>query len=194
MATWSNFASMSKVVYFVAASLDGYIADATGSLEWLTSLEGAPEELSSEFMATVGVQVMGSTTYEWLLREENIIAQPEKWTAFFGHMKTVVFSSRELPTPHGAEIVMLNGSVSEHFSHITQLAGDAVIWVVGGGQLATQFLDAELLDSVEITLAPVLLGSGTPLFTELQSPNALQLRESQTHGSFVHLKYEVSSQ
>jgi dihydrofolate reductase len=194
MATWSNSASMSKVVYFVATSIDGYIADATGSLEWLTSLEEAPEELSSEFMATVGVQVMGSTTYEWLLREENIIAQPEKWSSFFGHMKTVVFSSRELPTPQGAEIVLVNGSVSEHFSQITQLAGDGVIWVVGGGELATQFLDAGLLDIVEITLAPVLLGSGTPLFTELQSRNALQLRESQTHGSFVHLKYDVSSQ
>lgn len=194
MATWSNSASMSKVVYFVATSLDGYIADATGSLEWLTSLEGAPEDLSAEFMATVGVQVMGSTTYEWLLREENIIAQPEKWSTFFGHMKTVVFSSRELPTPQGAEIVMLNGSVSEHFSHITQLAGDGVIWVVGGGELATQFLDAGLLDSVEITLAPVLLGSGTPLFGDVDSSNALQLRDSQTHGSFVHLKFDLASQ
>jgi dihydrofolate reductase len=74
------------------------------------------------------------------------------------------------------------------------LAGDGVIWVVGGGELSTQFMDAGLLDSVEITLAPVLLGSGTPLFTERQSRNALQLRESQTHGSFVHLKYDVSSQ
>ena len=172
---------MSKVVYFVATSIDGYIADATGALEWLTFLEGAPEEPSAAFMATVGVQVMGSTTYEWLLREENIIAQPEKWSAFFGHMKTVVFSSRELPTPQGAEIVLVNGSVSEHFSQITQLAGDGVIWVVGGSELATQFLDAGLLDIVEITLAPVLLGSGTPLFTELQSRKALQLRESQTH-------------
>lgn len=194
MATWSNSASMSKVVYFVAASLDGYIADATGSLEWLTSLEGAPEDLSAELMATVGVQVMGSTTYEWLLREENIIAQPEKWSAFFGHMKTVVFSSRVLPMPEGAEIVVLNGAVSEYFSPITQLAGDGVIWVVGGGQLASQFLNAGLLDSVEVTYAPVILGSGTPLFGDVESSNALLLRESQTHGSFVHLKFDLASQ
>lgn len=185
---------MSKVVYFVASSLDGYIADATGSLAWLTSLEGAPEELSTEFMAKVGVQVMGSSTYEWLIREENIIAQPEKWPAFFGQMNTVVFSSRVLPLPTGAEIVVLNGAVIEDFSHITELAGDGVIWVVGGGHLASQFLNAGLLDSVEITYAPVILGSGTPLFGEVASSSALLLRESQTHGSFVHLKFDVASQ
>lgn len=182
---------MSKVVYFVAASLDGYIVDATGSLEWLTSLEGAPEDLSTEFMAKVGVQVMGSSTYEWLIREENIIAQPEKWPAFFGQMNTVVFSSRALPMPGGAEIVVLNGSITEHFSHITELAGDGVIWVVGGGHLASQFLNAGLLDSVEITYAPVILGTGTSLFSQADSRGKLQLRESHTHVNFVHHKFDV---
>ncbi len=182
---------MSKVVYFVASSLDGYIADATGSLEWLTSLEGAPEDISSEFMAKVGVQVMGSATYEWLIREENVIAEPEKWSAFFGQMKTVVFSSRVLPVPQGAEVVMLNGSVAEHISRIQELAGDGVTWLVGGGDLASQFLNAGLLDSVDITYAPVILGSGTPLFNEVDSRSALQLRESHPHGNFVHLKFDV---
>lgn len=192
MATWSNSASMSNVVYFVASSLDGYIADAHGSLDWLTQLEGAPQELSTQFMETVGVQVMGSTTFEWLCEQENLLAEPQKWAALFGSMKTLVFSSRALELPASAEIQVVSGSVSEHRELMRAQAGDKDIWLVGGGKLASQFLDAGLLDRVDITYAPVVLGAGAQVFSEPHHMASLRLRSTQTFGSFVHLSFDIA--
>ena len=192
MATWSNSASMSNIVYFVASSLDGYIADSDGSLEWLTSIEGAPEEITSSFISTVGVQVMGSRTYEWLLENENILSHPEKWSQFFGEMKTVVFSSRSLPVPEMADIAFVDGSPAEHVDEITAWAGDGNIWLVAGGQLASQFLAANLIDRLEITYAPVVLGSGVKLFGDLSDFVRVDIRETLPSGNFIHVKCDVS--
>jgi dihydrofolate reductase len=182
---------MSKVVYFVASSLDGYIADTRGSLDWLTRSEGAPLELSTQFMETVGVQVMGSTTFEWLCEQENLLAEPQKWTTFFGSMKTLVFSSRALELPASAEIQVVSGSVREHNELMRAQAGNNDIWLVGGGKLASQFLIAGLLNRVDITYAPVVLGAGTQLFSEPHHMASLQLRSTQTFGSFVHLSFDI---
>ncbi|MEY2698308.1 MAG: hypothetical protein RL720_264 [Actinomycetota bacterium] len=182
---------MSNVVYFVASSLDGYIADTTGSIDWLTRIEGAPNELTEAFMNTVGVQVMGSTTYQWLLDQEDLLVHPDKWQSFFGQMKTVVFSSRNLEKPRNADVTFLNGSVSENFSHIAGLAGNQQIWLVGGGHLASQFLDAGLLSRLEITYAPAVLGGGTQLFSGAHRDSQFLVREVQTLGNFIHHSIDV---
>jgi dihydrofolate reductase len=67
-------------------------------------------------------------------------------------------------------------------------AGGANLWVVGGGELAGQFLDAGLLDEVVVAIAPVTLGRGKPLL-----PRHAELRclESQLTGEFVTARYEV---
>lgn len=179
------------VVYFIASSLDGFIADDAGSLDWLTELETDPA-LAADFMANAGVQVMGSTTYQWLLDHEDLIAQPNKWREFFGNLATIVFSSRQLPVPDGADVAVLAGDVTMHIAMLRERADGRVIWLVGGGNLADQFLAASLLDRIEITYAPVLLGSGVPIMTS--GVEALQLRSVAQHGHFVHASYEVQRQ
>ena len=70
-----------KTQYYTATSIDGYIADEDDSLDWLDqfgAVEGM-EDHYAEFIAGVGALAMGSTTYEWLLEHEDLVAHPERW-------------------------------------------------------------------------------------------------------------------
>ena len=79
---------MTKTQYYTATSIDGFIADANNSLDWLfqfgddrRTVEGSEEEEPSypAFIAEVGALAMGSTTYEWILDHEDLRNHPEKW-------------------------------------------------------------------------------------------------------------------
>jgi dihydrofolate reductase len=89
---------MGSFVYYTATSLNGYIADENNSLQWLFDVGSGPERLS-DFIKNVGVQVMGSSTYEWSLSNENVLETPGKWQQVFGDLPTRVYTSRSLPRP-----------------------------------------------------------------------------------------------
>ena len=93
---------------------------------------------------------MGSTTYEWLLANDDTWAYPT--------MPTWVFTSRELPVPDGADVHFVAGSVADHQATLEHAAGDRDVWVVGGGLLAAQYQAAGLLDELRVTVMPIALG------------------------------------
>ncbi len=147
---------MPGVVYYAAASLDGYIAESDDSIDWLTQYDGGepdadPMDGYDAFYADVGALVSGSVTYEWVL--ENADSWPYPGKPFW------VMSSRELSAPEG-EDVRFGGT----FEEMIASAGDRKLWVVGGGGIASQFAEAGLLDQVRVTVVPVVLGAGKPLF------------------------------
>jgi len=178
-------------VYNTAATFNGFIADENNSLDWLFEVPETDDDSMAEFMANVGVQVMGSTTYEWLLRTELLLDEPEKWQNFFGAMPTIVFSSRDLPVPKNADITVVSGPVSAHVDRLRELAAGKDVWIVGGGELAGQFFDAGSLNRIEITLAPASLKAGAPLFPRIAAPRHLHLVSTTQRGQFVDLVYEV---
>ncbi len=73
-------------------------------------------------------------------------------------------------------------------------AGDADIWVVGGGDLAGQFLDAGALDEIRLSVAPVALREGAPLLPRDVSADRLRLVSACAHGQFARLVYPVCRQ
>ena len=91
--------------------------------------------------------VSGSTTYEWVVREENLLHEPAMWKVLYGDRPMFVFTTRSLPRPEGADVRFASGKVTDHFPAISAAAGERAIWVVGGGGLAGQFHDAGLLDA-----------------------------------------------
>lgn len=182
---------MTEFVYHTAMSLNGFIADEDNSLAWLFEVDGTDPEMLAGLMDRFGVQVMGSTTYAWLVEHENLVEEPEKWTGFFGDLPTKVFSSRDLPLPQGQDIEVLRGPVSQHADELVRLAGVKDVWIVGGGDLAGQFLDAGRLDRIELDVAPAFLLGGAPVLPRILASQRLRLLLAEARGPFVLLAYEV---
>lgn len=185
---------MTRFVYATAASLDGFLADADNSLDWLFAVDGGEESIAglSAFVEGVGVMVEGSTTYEWVLAHERLLESPDKWQEFYGDKITYVFSSRtDLPLVPGADIRVLSGSVAAHAEMLRESAAGKDVWIVGGGDLAGQFHEAGLLDEIMVSVAAVTLGSGAPLLPRRIESSRLRLLEVKQVGQFAELRYAV---
>lgn len=178
---------MAEFVYYVGSSLDGYIAQDGGGLAWLEKfddVEGLGESYRS-FERGVGCVVMGGETYEWI-REHH----PGEWSYT---SPCWVFSHHEHAADDGADVVVVRGSVTEFAGELRRDAGDKDVYIVGGGNLAGQFLAAGLVDRVVVTLVPVALGGGVPLFgaRALASPRDFRLEGLSQRDGTVELDYRA---
>ena len=185
---------MTRFVYATATTLDGFIADADNSLDWLFAVEGGEESLAgmASFIAGVGVMVEGSTTYRWVLEHEGLLAEPARWQELYGEKPTYVFSSRsDLPIVSGADIRVVAGAASDHLPAIREAAAGKDVWLVGGGDLVGQFFEAGALDEVRVSVASVTLGSGAPLLPRRIESDTLRLTAVRQTGQFAELRYDI---
>lgn len=182
---------MGKVVFDSATTLNGWIADEHGSLDWLFAVPHGAAPDAGLFPADATVLVAGSTTYLWVLGHEDLLAHPERWRDLYGDRPTVVFTHRDLPTPAGADVRFVSGPVADALPAIRAAAGDGDVWVVGGGDLAGQFLDAGALDEIALSVAPVALTGGAPLLPRTVGSDRLTLVSAGAVGQFARLVYAV---
>ncbi len=182
---------MGKVTYDAATSLDGFIADEHDSLDWLFAVPGGDEAQHELLPSGITVNVMGSTTYLWVVEHEDVLAHPEKWRDMFGRTPTYVFTTRQLPVAEGADVRFVSGPVVDALPAIRAAAGEGGIWVVGGGDLAGQFLDAGALDEIALSVTPVALAAGAPVFGRRIESDRLRLVSARAFGQFARLVYEV---
>jgi dihydrofolate reductase len=188
---------VTRTLYYCAATLDGYIAEADDTIGWLTSYDGtAGDEVEpveggyDQFYERVGALVMGSVTYEWIL----------------GHMERTgagwvypgrpcwILSSRDLPAPNdeSADVRIVNATVAELIDEMRASAGERDLWIVGGGNVASQFADASLLDEVIVTVVPVVLAGGKPLFDRRLAGAPMKLTGALPRSNgMVELRYEL---
>jgi dihydrofolate reductase len=184
---------MPRVVYFTATTFNGFIATADNSLEWLFAVDADEAlEVAGTFLDGVGAVVCGSTTYEWIFEHEGLADSPDKWQESYGDRPTFVFTSRDLARPEGADIRFVEGGVGQHLAAIRGAAGARDIWIIGGGDLAGQFFDAGALDEIQVTLTPVALANGAPLFPREVHSDRLRLSSVEQFGQCAHLTYEVT--
>lgn len=180
-----------KTIYYTAASLDGFIATADDSLEWLFPLGELGATSYPTFIQSVGALAMGSATYEWMLRHvvgpEATRPQPWPYT-----QPTWVFSSRTLPPVPGADVRFVRGDVRPVHEQMTAAAAGKNVWIVGGGELVGQFYDRGLLDELMVQVGSVTLGSGKPLLPRAITSPPLRLLSVQAVGTgFAELHYAV---
>lgn len=148
-----------KTVAYIAVSLDGYIADKKGGVDWLNNLPN-PDDSDfgwSEFISGIDAILMGRNTF-------NIVEAFDVW-----HYEVPVFvaskSMRVAPPGYEDRIAIIKGGISELLSQVRD-AGYHNIYV-DGGQIIQACLREHVLDELIITHIPILLGEGIPLFCHL---------------------------
>ena len=188
---------MGRTQYYCAMSLDGYIAEADDTIDWLTGYEGSYEGGEEdpgmggydEFYAGVGALVTGSVTYQFVVDH---MAGGGSWP--YAGKPVWVLSSRDLSVPdgEGVDVRVVNAKVEDLHREISDAAGERGVWVLGGGNVASQYADAGLLDEVIVTVVPVVLGAGKPLFDRALPGGPLQLAGTKAFSTgMVQLRYEV---
>ncbi|TDO39268.1 dihydrofolate reductase [Paractinoplanes brasiliensis] len=185
---------MAKTQYYTATSIDGYIADENNSLEWLFDVDGGNENPFGGFFAGVGAFAMGATTYEWVLENDNVLAEPQNWHDLYGDVPCWVFANRELPLVPDANVFMVSGDVKRVHEAMLVAAKGKNVWLVGGGDLVGQFVDQGLLDEIILGIAPVVLGGGSPLLPRHLTARHLALTGTAQIGRFAYLTYAVGSE
>lgn len=176
---------MSRCVYYTAATLDGFLADDQDSLAWLFVQDPGEKKSTNieHFVAGVGAIVMGATTYQWLLR--HLERTGDEW---YYDAPCFVFTHRtDLPQAVPG-IRFVTGRVEDRWDDIVTAACEGDVWMMGGGDLAGQFADQGYLDEIRLSIAPVTLGSGRPLFPRRYD---LRLRHLERSGDFLVAWYDV---
>ena len=170
----------SEVVAYVAVSLDGYIAADDGSVAFLDDY-GTDEFDFHGFFSSVGAVVMGSATYEQVLG----------WGWPYGDTPGLILTTRDLPVADGADLTFSSeptGDAIRSYAGIT----DERLWIVGGGRVIVDGMNAGAIDTLELYVMPCILGSGIPLFPE-PFDGSLSLVESHAYSNgVVRLNYGVS--
>jgi dihydrofolate reductase len=182
---------MTRVVYFTACTLDGFIADEHDSLDWLFKApHGEDDDSWDAFIDWIGPMVMGATTYQWAY-DRHFAEHPEQWQEFYDDRPCWVFTHRELPGVPGADLHFVSGDVAPVYDELVAAAAGKDIWVVGGGDLVGQFDDAGHLDEIQLGMTPVTLGAGRPLLPRRITSQRMRFRDARQEGQRVRIILDV---
>jgi dihydrofolate reductase len=177
---------MRKVIYSMGVSLDGFIADRDGQLDW-----AAPDEELMRFhieqTSEIGAHASGRRLYEDMLVWET--AEPTRWAPselefarVWNAIPKVVFSTTLTSVQGNARLA--DGNVADEIEKLRAESGEGVVSVGGAGFAAT-VAGLDIIDEYRLFVSPVVLGGGTPFFPPLQQRIALELIETRTFGAGV---------
>ncbi|NDL00377.1 dihydrofolate reductase family protein [Photorhabdus bodei] len=145
---------MPKLIYYVAATIDGYIANKNNELDWLYEfMLGDDVTPYDDFYRGIGAVIMGAKTYEWIMTNS-----PDDWP--YKNVPAFVLSHRALSTPEGLNITITNETVRAIAARAKKEANGKDVWLVGGGKTAAHFAEAGELQQIFLTTIPVFLGEG----------------------------------
>ena len=175
---------MTRVQYFTACTLDGFIADENNALDWLFEVEHVDDDrFWDEWFPSVGGLVMGATTYEWMLEHGG----PDSWRRYYEERPGWIFTHRDLPSIPDVDLAFVQGDVRPVYDEIAEELSGANLWLVGGGDLVGQFHDAGLLDEIILGMTPVTLGRGAPLLPRRITSTQLAFQEAELIGQRIRI-------
>jgi dihydrofolate reductase len=186
--------SMRRLVYYVACTVDGFIAREDGSFDWALTegehfadlLELFPETFPAHLRDMLGVRsenrrfdavLMGRKTYEVGLQ----VGIPNPYP----HLRQYLFSKGMTESPHG-DVQLVSGDAVAMVKQLKREVGKD-IWLCGGSELATRLFPE--IDELILKVNPVLIGTGIPLFRSTVRPTTLEVGVSKNYGNGFRLTH-----
>lgn len=167
---------MRKIILFIASSLDGFIARESGDIDWL------PKNTDSgynDFYKSIDTVIMGKKTYNQVLTFGDY---PYK------DKKSYVFTRNNDLTKD--ENIQFVHDINKFVKEIVSKSGTD-IWLVGGTEIISEFVNLGFIDEIILSIIPVVLGKGIPLFKNIQKEIKVELVKTTDYGGLVELHYKI---
>ena len=173
---------MRKISLFIAMSLDGYIADSKGGVDWLKGQGSEHENIDtySEFVKNIDTILMGWNTYHQVVTE----LSPKEWV--YDDFTTYVITHHERVSSE--KIRFVNRNPVDLAKRLKKENGKD-IWICGVANLIQQFVNEDFIDYYYITVIPTILGSGIRLFENARHEIKLRLLNIQSYNGMTDLIY-----
>ena len=188
---------MRKLVLFMHLSLDGFAAGLNGELDWI-SYDGELEKYAEDIVSTVGSPLYGRVTYQlmegyWptVLQDSEATKHDLEHARWVDDVEKIVFSET-LEKVEWNNTRLIKDNIVEEILKLKQQPGKDLV-IFGSPSLARSLMQLGLIDVYRLTINPVILGSGIPLFADVEDKINLKLVDSKTFRSgVVALHYETS--
>jgi dihydrofolate reductase len=173
-----------KVILYIAASLDGYIAGPADDLSFLSMVESEGEDYGyADFIKTIDTVILGRKTYDWVMNHVTEFPHHDKETYVITHT----------PKPGFGKITFYSGNLKDLLAELKRNPGQN-IFIDGGAQIVNELLMYHLIDEFIISVIPVLLGKGVRLFNDGRPEQQLELVSSKQYKTgLVQLHYKSTS-
>ncbi len=173
---------MSKVIVYIASSLDGYVADINGSVNFLNGDGSDSNNMGTydKFYNTIDSVILGNATYKQIVNE----LSPDMWP-YEDKISYVITSDKNNDTDkikfYGGDLKILVNDLKSQNKNI---------WICGGPSIINQLIELNLIDKFIITIIPTILGNGIKLFNEYDNELKLKLVSTTTYNGIVEVEYE----
>lgn len=172
---------MRKVTLYIAMSLDGYIADKYGKVDWLNGHGNEKNaDTYSDFVKDVDTVVMGWNTYHQITTE----LSPSEWA--YEQLTSYVITHRTVPSTNNIKFISVDPC--EIVKKLKEARGKT-IWICGGGSIIQPLVRNGLIDEYYISVIPTVLGSGIRLFGETPYEVKLKLLRTRVYNGITELVY-----
>lgn len=166
---------MRKIILFIASSLDGYIARENGDIDWL------PKNTDSgydDFYKSIDTVIMGKKTYNQVLTFGDYPYKDKK--SFVFTRDNELSNDKNVDFVHDVDKLVKN----------IQFSQGKNIWLLGGAEIISAFVNLGFVDEIILSIIPVILGKGVPLFKDIQKESKFELIKTTKYSGLVELHYK----
>jgi len=169
---------MRKVILFIASSLDGFIARKDGGIDWLFS---DADYGYSKFYSSIDTVITGRKTYDLTLILEKEPFKDKKIYVFTNNLKSRLLINAEV--------------ISDPVNFVKKLKDikGKNIWLLGGSEIITLLMNANLVDEIILSIHPIVLGNGIPLFINIKEIKLELVKSKKFDNGLLQLKYNVKN-